>query len=357
MAPDKLKARIEKIKEMDVSGFGETQAKKAVIEPVLDCLEWDTYNPDEVTLEFPTTSGRVDYALCRHCDPVVLIEAKKPGESLDREDYVSQLLRYAFEKGVPLAVLTNGVEWWFYLSLEEGDWENRKFYAIDLRTQRLDSVCDRFVEFLAKENVFSNKAVENAKRVRKSREAQVKTKKALPEVWNAVVTEPNEILVDLLAEETERKCGVKPDAKQVIGFLKKIAQPSVRVDKTAPVQTPTRQAPWQQTADYQNKDPKTFTLFGETTQVQHWHEMLVSICAIMARRHADTFESKLLGFKGPKRAYFSRRKSELEQPLKIPGTDIYAMTKLGANAMVKRCEQVIWLFGYDPSDLRIETRD
>ena len=48
-----------------------------------------------------------------------------------------------------------------------------------------------------------------------------KPQKTLPVVWNAIITEPNEILVELLIEETDRRCGFKPNESQVKTFLKK----------------------------------------------------------------------------------------------------------------------------------------
>lgn len=230
-----LRERIEKAKQWNVSDFGEIQAKRAIMEPILDCLEWDTSNPGEVRLEYPTPSGdRVDYALLKGGDPVALLEAKKPGESLDNPHYVEQILKYAFQKGVPLAILSNGVEWSFYLPLEKGDWETRKFYSIDLNAQGIDSVCDTFVEFLSKDNVMSGAALESAKDKLDRQKREIRIRQTLPEAWKGIITEPNESLVQLLIEETERRCGFKPDESQVKTFLKKpvketlpVAQPKI----------------------------------------------------------------------------------------------------------------------------------
>jgi len=220
MGRDDLLERINQVKLWDVCTFGETQAKKSIIEPILDRLGWDTSNPNEVVLEYSTTSGdRADYALFRGSDPLVLIEAKKPGESLDNPHYIEQILKYAFQKGVPLAILSNGIEWWFYLPLEEGDWQTRKFYSVDLNTQPAESACERLIEFLNKNNVMSGSAVKNAKEKRQSTERRLKIQNALPEVWKSIITEPNKVLIDLLIDETERECGFKPDESTVKSFI------------------------------------------------------------------------------------------------------------------------------------------
>ena len=225
MDRDELKTRIKKIRGFnDILSFGETQAKRSIIEPICDSLDWDTSDPDEVRLEYSTSSGgRIDYALLNNKKPIILLEAKKPAESLD--NHGEQVLRYAFDIGAPLAVLTNGIEWWLYLPREDGHWEERKFYTIDILAQEIDSVCDRLIEFLDKDNVISGNAVNNAKKMRKSREGKQKIQATLPEVWEEIINEPNEFLVDLLIEETERKCGFKPSEQQAKDFISKITRP------------------------------------------------------------------------------------------------------------------------------------
>lgn len=241
MDRDELKTRIKKIRGFnDILSFGETQAKRSIIEPICDSLDWDTSDPDKVRLEYSTSSGgRIDYAFLNNKKPIILLEAKKPAESLD--NHGEQVLRYAFDIGAPLAVLTNGIEWWLYLPREDGHWEERKFYTIDILAQEIDSVCDRLIEFLGKDNVISGNAVDNAKKMRKSREGKQKIQATLPEVWEEIINEPNELLVELLIEETERKCGFKPSEQQAKNFIRKIIQPVKPLSVSPPVR-PTRKS-------------------------------------------------------------------------------------------------------------------
>lgn len=106
--------------------------------------------------------------------------------------------------------------------------------------------------------------------------------------------------------------------------------------------------------NFQNKQPKSFTFIGQAHEVQEWNEILTGVCKIMAERHPDEFEQVLLRFSGHTRRYFSRDRKELEQPKEIPNTGIYAMTKLGANEMVRRSKDVIRRFGYNPDELRVK---
>jgi len=106
--------------------------------------------------------------------------------------------------------------------------------------------------------------------------------------------------------------------------------------------------------DFQNKQAKSFTFLGTTYEVHEWHEILTGVCRIiMAEREPDRFEQVLLSLRGRKRSYFSLNKKELKQPKKIPNTGIYAMTKFGANEMVRRSKDIIKCFHYNPDDLKI----
>lgn len=113
--------------------FDEATTKQAIILRLLSSLNWDIFDANEVQPEYSVSGKRVDYSLRLNNINKVFLEAKKVTEDLD--NHQEQLLNYAFQEGVKLAVLTNGVSWWFYLPLNEGNWEQRKFYAVDIFQQ------------------------------------------------------------------------------------------------------------------------------------------------------------------------------------------------------------------------------
>ena len=145
-----------------LASFDEAATKQIVLLRVLSLLGWDIYNIDEVKPEFAIGNQRVDYSLRHASINKVFIEVKKVGEDLERHQ--EQLLNYSFKAGVKLAILTNGISWRFYLPLNEGSWEQRKFYTIELYDQDPDDIKGSFVSYLEKENVISDKAVENAEK-------------------------------------------------------------------------------------------------------------------------------------------------------------------------------------------------
>ncbi len=215
---EQLIAFIESLKvNPKVSSFDEASTKQGIILPFLHLLGWNTYNIDEVTPEFLVENRRVDYSLRLNNTNEVFIEVKKIGEDLEK--YQEQLLDYSFRQGVELATLTNGITWWFYLPTKKGDWKARKFYTIDITQQESNDVVSKFVDLLSKNNVQSGKAVQHAESIYKGRLKKKTIEDTLPEAWNKIITEPDTLLIDLIAEITEKLCGFKPNTEVVKQFL------------------------------------------------------------------------------------------------------------------------------------------
>jgi len=149
---EKMLELIKKIhSDRQLLSFDEAATKQAVILRILSSLGWDPFNIDEVHPEYSVGGKNVDYALRHDNYNKVFIEVKKVGEDLDRHQ--EQLLNYSFQEGVKLAILTNGITWWFYLPLHEGSWEQRRFYTIEIYDQDANEIVQKFIDFLSKENV------------------------------------------------------------------------------------------------------------------------------------------------------------------------------------------------------------
>jgi len=200
--------------------YNEDQTKMAVVQPILRRLGWDTENVDEVSPEFSVENRRVDYALRVDNRCAVFIEAKKPSEDLDSQNHQEQLLDYSFRQAVEIAVLTNGITWSFYLPRAGVDWKSRKFYTIDIIEQEASNVASKFVDLLSKKNIESGKSVQHAESIHKGKLKEKAIQEALPEAWNRILEEPDSLLVELLAERTERICSYKPELTNVTKFLK-----------------------------------------------------------------------------------------------------------------------------------------
>ena len=204
--------------DSNISTWNEAQAKEWIIRPILDLLGWGRR---EIIPEYGVEARRVDYALQVNGDSEVFIEAKKPGEDL--ENHQKQLLDYSFGNGVDLAILTNGIAWWFYLPLKKGVWNDRKFYTIDILDQGIEDIVDKFDLLISRQNVASGEAVRQAESILKSSQRDKIVKDRLPEAWNNVIknaVSPDSLLVDLLAETAEEVCGFKLESDEILRFMR-----------------------------------------------------------------------------------------------------------------------------------------
>lgn len=204
--------------DSNISTWNEAQAKEWIIRPILDLLGWGRR---EIIPEYGVETLWVDYALLINGENKVFIEAKRPSEKL--ETHQKQLLDYSFGEGVALAILTNGIAWWFYLPLKEGAWNNRKFYMIDILGQEIEDIVDKFDRLLSRDNVASGEAVRQAESILKSSQREKIVKERLPEAWNKVIknaVSPDSLLVDLLAETAEEVCGFQPTDDEILGFIR-----------------------------------------------------------------------------------------------------------------------------------------
>ncbi|MDE0084554.1 MAG: type I restriction enzyme HsdR N-terminal domain-containing protein [Candidatus Poribacteria bacterium] len=101
----------------------EEATKHAFVIPFIKILGYDPYNLTEVVPEFTADIGtkqgeKVDYAIFKDDEVIMLIECKKYGADLS-DAHTSQLYRYFSVVNARIAVLTDGVIYRFYTDLEE----------------------------------------------------------------------------------------------------------------------------------------------------------------------------------------------------------------------------------------------
>lgn len=112
-------ARVEMLKDKIAT---EEATKMSLIMPFFQLLGYDVFNPHEFLPEFTADVGikkgeKVDYAVLKDDNPMILIEAKWCGDRLDRHG--SQLFRYFGTTTAKFGILTNGIQYKFYTDLDE----------------------------------------------------------------------------------------------------------------------------------------------------------------------------------------------------------------------------------------------
>ncbi len=141
----------------------EATIQQYVVLPILRALGWDDTNlaSMEILPEYKVESRRADYALHiqQEQNPMVLIECKRWNQVIGRNE--EQICFYAYSGNVPLAIITNGKLWRFYLSWwEASSLSDRIFCETDIEN-REDAIAN-LEKYLLKSNVVSGEAELNA---------------------------------------------------------------------------------------------------------------------------------------------------------------------------------------------------
>lgn len=117
---DQLKNLSERIVRLKDQIHTEEATKNAFVLPFIQHLGYDVFNPIEVVPEYISDIGikkgeKVDYAILKEGQPIILIECKHWQENLDVHN--SQLLRYFHTSKAKFGILTNGIFYRFYTDL------------------------------------------------------------------------------------------------------------------------------------------------------------------------------------------------------------------------------------------------
>lgn len=121
---DQIKILGERVVKLKDQIATEEATKNAFIMPFLQSLGYDVFNPVEVIPEYVTDIGtkkgeKIDYAIFKDGNPIVLIECKHCNQNLDLHE--GQLLRYFHVSKAKFGILTNGVIYKFYSDLVEAN--------------------------------------------------------------------------------------------------------------------------------------------------------------------------------------------------------------------------------------------
>jgi hypothetical protein len=366
--------------------FDEASTKQAVVLRLLSFLDWDIFNVEEVYPDFSTNSSNVSYALRIRNSSKVFIEVKRVHKELD--SYQEDFVNLAARDGVNLAILTNGITWWFYLISASGNWEQKWFYSIDLLKQKPEIFVPNLIDMLTKGKIAKGQSLRAAKTLFQKKKQKVAAD-FLPEAWNQVLTQPSKIFVELLSEQTEKLCRYKLDSNTIETFLKKHQDKWLLNNKVSTVAAPPAAAMESEILDlrdelpimpatslsstdtslssidilstatiklaksYMDKSIKAFGFNGNTYKVQTWVEMLTTLSDYLASTNEKDFE-KVLWISNDQKTRFSRYEDQLHIPVKVKRTDIYVETKMNPEEVVKTSCQLLAEFGYSKDDLDIE---
>jgi len=127
-----------RIRQVQGKQLNEAMTKNSLILPFIQALGYDVFDLNEVIAEFTSDVGtkkgeKVDFAIVRDGQPVIIIECKPMGCPLD-SGKCNQLLRYfTTHLTVKIGILTDGVVYLFFSDLDQQNiMDSKPFMKIDL---------------------------------------------------------------------------------------------------------------------------------------------------------------------------------------------------------------------------------
>lgn len=114
--------RVENIKNTLTT---EEATKTSLVLPFFHLLGYDVFNPLEFVPEYTADTGtkkgeKVDYAIMRNNEPIIIIEVKPANIELNTK-HLNQLFRYFTVTKARFGILTNGIIYRFFSDLEENN--------------------------------------------------------------------------------------------------------------------------------------------------------------------------------------------------------------------------------------------
>ena len=137
---DSIKQLTERIKNLKDNLQTEEATKNALIMPFIQMLGYDVFNPMEVVPELDCDlikkkGEKIDYAIMKDGDPIMLFECKHWNQDLDLHS--TQLQKYFVASKAKFGVLTNGIVYRFYTDLVKPNiMDETPFLEVDLSDPR-----------------------------------------------------------------------------------------------------------------------------------------------------------------------------------------------------------------------------
>lgn len=293
-----LSSRIALTKDMVST---EEATKNAMVMPFIQALGYNVFDPTEVTPELVADVGtkkgeKVDYAILKDGQPIILFECKKSGGDLSI-NHAGQLFRYFHVTEARFGVLTNGLAYRFFTDLEQPNkMDEKPFFEFNILDFK-----DRDVEELKK---FA-KALFNVDTILTTA-SDLKFTRIIQSRLAELMTNPSEDLVRLLSAELIGGKRFTPIIKDQFTFITKRAFESLiseRINErlkgamTPELSLTQEQPSVPSPAEVKNKDGDQIVTTAEEIEGFHIVRAILRDCVPLKRIHmrdAQTYCAILL---------------------------------------------------------------
>lgn len=353
--------------DKQLASYDVASLKQTVVMKLLFLLGWDIFNLKEVSPNHGVGKQQVDYALQIKNKSKVFVNVKKVGASLDKHQ--KELFKLAVAENVELSALTNGMAWQLFLTLGKKKPEQKQFCSINFASQSSQEIAKQLEEFLSKEQVAKGEALKRGE-TRINEKHQKLVEETLPKAWQQIISDPPDVLVNLLIEAAEKIGGFSPEKKTAAKFLSESIATALKTQTAAPAgkqpapdttarepQRPSAppEIPKPASRGYDEQSISSFSFKKKEYTVKAWGDLVFRLCEVLSSEYGQDIE-KLLWHSVGDKYYFSRDASELRFPENIKGTDIFVQTIRSGNEAVKAARSILSFFGYAKDDFTIAAK-
>ena len=213
-------------------------------------------------------------------------------------------------------VLTDGRTWSFYLPMEEGSYEERRVYKLDLFERSAAEAGETLNRYLSHARVESGEALETAHKEYGNLNRRSQARAAIPEAWRELVEKGDELLVELLVSAVESKTGFRPDDDDVAEFLAPLGKSVIVEAPRSNVSQPASrvgQRPAPQSAAGESSRSGQPILRGKAYPYNNAKDAMVIVLRELAEADPSFLErcSQNPDAQGRKRRYIARSPEEL----------------------------------------------
>ena len=266
------------------------------------------------------------------------MKAPNSGDDGDR-----QLFEYAFHQGTPFAILVNGREWSFYLPAEQGNYSERRVQKLDLLERDPKDSARVLERYLSFDRVRGGSAHSDARADYQSAARQREAEKTIPRARQDLISQPDELLIELIAEKVVSLIGFRPTDEQIEAFL------------LAPNVTTVRSAPAEQAAPFRRVEQPletsrplgsrkvSFELLGQKYAEPDAISALIFVLRKLAERKPSFLDNFAKQAPGRTRNHIAKTRSEVypgKPELEAYSTEIAPGWWLGTNVANREKERL-----------------
>ncbi len=121
------------------------------------------------------------------------------------------------------------------------------------------------------------------------------------------------MLIEIIADATEKLCGYKPDNSMVEDFISSNIIKRGRIEEKSVLKVNLRLTAHISGENYIGKSVMAFTLRNVRYEVRYWIDVLTKVTQLMYNRHTSNF-NEVLQLRGSKRPYYTKNANELRIP-------------------------------------------